>query len=488
MSSIVFQSAKLQAKAIRKRELKPSDLIEAHFDQIDKFNPEINAVIWQDRETAKELAFQMDKEVERGEFRGPLHGIPMTVKESFNISGAPTTWGDPENKNNIAETDSDAVHRLRNAGAIVFGKTNVPLNLVEWQTFNEIYGTTKNPWDLTRTPGGSSGGSAAALSTGMTALEVGSDAGSSIRNPAHYCGVFGMKPTFKVVSSKGQSIYESNSESDISVVGPLARTAEDLKLAFETIEGLRSIETSAFKTNLPKDNRMRLNQFRIGLKLDDKESPVEHDYLIKLQEFVQNLEKVGAKIIRNKTPKLDTERHFMNYLSLVGASDSEHFTQSEINNLISGVNALNNEHVSRICGTRFRGLSISHRDWLKLNLIRNKNRLIFDEFFEDIDILLTPATGSPAFKHDHNGPRYSRFLTINGKEYPEMAQLFWSGYSGVVGLPSVVGPIGQIKGLLPVGYQAIAGHGRDFTALAFAGAVERELGGFTIPSLCHKKS
>ena len=354
MSSIVFQSAKLQAKAIRKRELKPSDLIEAHFDQIDKFYPEINAVIWQDRETAKELAFQMDKEVERGEFRGPLHGIPMTVKESFNISGAPTTWGDPENKNNIAETDSDAVHRLRNAGAIVFGKTNVPLNLVEWQTFNEIYGTTNNPWDVTRTPGGSSGGSAAALSTGMTALEVGSDAGSSIRNPAHYCGVFGMKPTFKVVSSKGQSIYESNSESDISVVGPLARTAEDLKLAFETIEGLRSIETSAFKTNLPKDNRMRLNQFRIGLKLDDKESPVEHDYLIKLQEFVQNLEKVGAKIIRNKAPKLDTERHFMNYLSLVGASDSEHFTQIEINNLISGVNALNNEHVSRICGTRFR--------------------------------------------------------------------------------------------------------------------------------------
>ena len=113
MSSIVFQSAKLQAKSIRQRELKPSDLIEAHFDQIDKFNSEINAVIWQDRETAKELAFQMDKEVERGEFRGPLHGIPMTVKESFNISGAPTTWGDPQNKNNIAKSDSDAVHRLR---------------------------------------------------------------------------------------------------------------------------------------------------------------------------------------------------------------------------------------------------------------------------------------------------------------------------------------------------------------------------------------
>ena len=165
MPSIVFESAKKQALAVRNRTINASDLLEAHFKQIDKYNPKINAVVWQDREAAKELAWQIDKETSMGKFRGPLHGVPVTVKESFNLSGAPTTWGDPCNIDNIDTTDSDAVARFRSAGAIVFGKTNVPLNLVEWQTFNKIYGTTSNPWDQTRTPGGSSGGSAAALAT-----------------------------------------------------------------------------------------------------------------------------------------------------------------------------------------------------------------------------------------------------------------------------------------------------------------------------------
>ena len=483
MSSIVFKSAKQHAIAIQKRSIKAIDLLEAYFEQIDKFNPEINAVIWQDRKAAKEIARQIDKETATGNFRGPLHGVPMTVKESFNLSGAPTTWGDPKNIHNIATTDSDAVARLRSAGAIVFGKTNVPLDLVEWQTFNKIYGTTNNPWDQTRTPGGSSGGSAAALSTGMSALEIGSDAGSSIRNPAHYCGIFGMKPTFKVVSSQGQCIEETHSESDISVVGPLARTAEDLKLAFEAIRGLRAIESTAFKNNLPADDRTKLSQFRIGLKLNDPESPVDNDYLDKLEKFVMNLENAGAKIIRNKLPDIDNELHFMIYLKLVGASDSPHFTKGQINALTKGVRELNNDSVSRICGTRFEGLSLLHRDWINLNKQRNKHRLAFDAYFEDIDILLAPATGTPAFNHDQKGPRYQRFLNINGKKYPEMAQLYWSGYSGVIGLPSVVGPIGLVRGL-PVGYQAIASHGRDFTALAFAESVERELGGFIPPPLC----
>ena len=483
MSSIVFKSAKQHAIAIQERSIKAIDLLEAYFEQIDKFNPEINAIVWQDRKAAKETAWQIDKETATGKFRGPLHGVPMTVKESFNLSGAPTTWGDPKNIHNIATTDSDAVARLRSAGAIVFGKTNVPLDLVEWQTFNKIYGTTNNPWDQTRTPGGSSGGSAAALSTGMTTLEVGSDAGSSIRNPAHYCGVFGMKPTFKVVSSQGQCIEEIHSESDISVVGPLARTAEDLKLAFETIGGLRAIEATAFKNHLPSDDRTKLNQFRIGLKLNDPESPVDNDYLDELEKFVINLENSGAKIIRNKLPNIDNELHFMIYLKLVGASDSPHFTKEQINALTEGVRELNNDSVSRICGTRFEGLSLLHRDWINLNKQRNKHRLAFDAYFEDIDIILAPATGTPAFKHDQQGPRYRRFLNINGKKYPEMAQLYWSGYSGVIGLPSVVGPIGRVRGL-PVGYQAIASHGRDFTALAFAEAVERELGGFIAPPLC----
>ena len=199
----------------------------------------------------------------------------------------------------------------------------------------------------------------------------------------------------------------------------MARTAEDLKLAFETIEGLRGLEATAFKNHLPTDNRTKLSQFRIELKLDDPESPVDNDYLNKLDEFVQKLENAGAKIIRNKIPEFDNGLHFMIYLKLVGASDSAHFTKEEIKKLIDGVKKFNNDRVSRVCGTRFEGLSLLHRDWINLNTQRNRHRLIFDKYFEDIDILLTPATGSPAFEHDQTGPRYRRFLTINDKKYPE---------------------------------------------------------------------
>ena len=354
---------------------------------------------------------------------------------------------------------------------------------MEWQSFNDVYGTTKNPWDQTRTPGGSSGGSAAAIATGMSTLEVGSDIGSSIRNPAHFCGVFGLKPTHKVVSSHGQSIIESHSETDISVAGPLARTVEDLKLGFETLLGLRAIDGSAFKALIPEDNRSRLKEFRIGIKLDDAESPVDQGYLAILEEFVQKLEKAGAGVIRNKTPGVDSTEHYTLYLSLLGAAMSAQVTTKEAKALLDGVKAMNNDHVMRVCGTRYKGLSISHSKWLNLDAKRNLHRLIFDAFFKDVDILITPAAGTPAFEHNQNGPRYSRFLNINGINYPEMAQTFWAGYSGVVGLPSVVGPVGQVNGL-PVGYQGIAGHGRDFTALAFASAVERELGGYKPPPLC----
>ena len=155
-----------------------------------------------DKEYAYREAKIFDEDTVKQNWRGPLHGLPVTVKESFDIKEAPSTWGNPKLKNHKAKADSDVVKRLKKAGAIVFGKSNVPLQLAEWQTFNKVYGTTNNPWDLTRTPGGSSGGSVAALASGMTALEVGSDIGSSIRNPAHYCGVFGLKPTYNVVSTK----------------------------------------------------------------------------------------------------------------------------------------------------------------------------------------------------------------------------------------------------------------------------------------------
>jgi amidase len=199
--------------------------------RIERFNPKLNAIVVFDWDRATSRALKADQALARGEVWGSLHGVPITIKESYDLKDHPTTWGDPELKNNIAPDDDLALQRLEAAGAIVFGKTNVPLRLMDFQSYNEIYGTTNNPWDVTRGPGGSSGGAAAALAAGLTGLELGSDIGGSIRNPAHYCGVYGHKSTFGLVGATRMAAPGNLTRKDLGVYGPLARSAEDLALS-----------------------------------------------------------------------------------------------------------------------------------------------------------------------------------------------------------------------------------------------------------------
>ena len=468
-----------QAQAIADKEISAEELVQSHFDRIDRINPAVNAIIWEDRDNALAEAKACDAEIAASARRGPLQGLPMTVKESYDIKGAPSTWGNPDWRDRIAETDSDAVARLRQAGAIVFGKTNVPLMLADWQSFNDVYGTTNNPWDTGRTPGGSSGGAAAALATGMTALEIGSDIGSSIRNPAHYCGVFGLKPTWNVVSAAGHAIPGALVDTDIAVCGPMARSAADLSVNFDVIAGPNAFERSAWAWAGSADSRKSLSDFRIGLKLNDPACPVDDAYQAVLQDFADRLARAGATVIEQE-PDLDTEAHFTNYLRLLGAAQAMRATEAEIEALAADVAGADDPWIARIMGKRVAGIAMTHREWLNDDNERRHSRRKFDAFFEDFDVLLAPVCASAAFPHDQEGPRYRRKLRINGTDYPENIQLFWSGYSGVVGLPSVVGPAGSV-GRLPVGYQAITGHGTDHTALAFAEAVEREIIGFTPP-------
>jgi hypothetical protein len=197
---------------------------------VEKHNPELNAIIAMDVEGARKRARAADRALGRKQMWGPLHGVPMTIKESYDVVGMPTTWGVPDLKGNLPPRNALAVDRLLGAGVVLFGKTNVPIYLADYQSYNAIYGTTNNPWDLSRSPGGSSGGSAAALAAGLTGIEAGSDIGSSIRNPAHYCGVYGHKPTWGVVPPRGQALPGRLSQTDISVIGPMARGADDLEI------------------------------------------------------------------------------------------------------------------------------------------------------------------------------------------------------------------------------------------------------------------
>ena len=263
-----FASATQLARLVARRDIGVRELLDLYLGRVKRHNPALNAVVVLNAAAARKRADALDQLTgKRSAKLGPLHGVPMTVKESFDVKGLPTTLGFTEHAGSRAKVDGLAVRRLQDAGVVVFGKTNVPVSLADWQSFNPVYGTTSNPWDVSRVPGGSSGGSAAALAAGLTGLEIGSDIGASIRNPAHYCGVYGHKPTFGVASRQGHGLPGSNPHSDISVIGPLARSAFDLETALTAIAGPGDLEARSWSVRLPASQKRSLKDFRVAVML-----------------------------------------------------------------------------------------------------------------------------------------------------------------------------------------------------------------------------
>ena len=475
-----FKSATGIARLIRERKVSAVEVLEHFLARVAKYNPELNAIIWLDLERARVCARAADASLAGGEVWGPLHGVPMTIKESYNVAGSPTTWGDPKLKNNVTATSALAVERLERAGAVLFGKTNVPLLLADNQSYNAIYGTTNNPWDLSRTPGGSSGGSAAALAAGLTGIDAGSDIGGSVRNPAHFCGVFTLKPTWGVVAPKGQALPGSYAYSDISVIGPMARGADDLEVALDAMAGPDEIDAVAWKVDLPACGARSLKDMRIAVKLHDPYCDVETEYVDRLQALVDELAKRGATV-KEAEPKLDTAHLYEVYILLLRAATSARTPDNDVERLRMQGEAIGRGKEPYLDFT-IRANTLPHREWLRLNNERHGLRRTFAAFFEDHDILLCPANVCAAVPHDQAGERWERRIIVNGKQVPTTNSLFWAGYSSLVYLPSTVGPAGMIASRrLPVGYQAIAASGRDRTAIAFSRFVEREIGGFVPP-------
>lgn len=479
MTDLHFKPAHELAAMIRDRKISAVELLDLHLDRQARLDGGINAVIWKDADGARAAARRADDRLASGAAIGPLHGVPGTVKEAFDLAGSPSTWGSVALKDNIAPDDSVVVKRYRDAGAVLYGKTNVPLKLIEWQSFNEVYGTTNNPWDTTRTPGGSSGGSAAALACGFAAVEAGSDIGSSIRNPAHYSGVFGLKPTWGIIPQLGHMPPGWLGDFDIGVMGPLARSAKDLGLFLDVLAGPDDFSDAAWRLDLPADGRRNLKDFRVACKFSDPNCDVDQAYVDALHRFADRLAKAGATV-KEAEPEVDTVRLNEVYFLLLRAAMSPGISDEEIEGWRQDMETPEGQKNLRMLRSRVEGNAMRHQRWLELNSERRHFRRAFDGFFRDWDILLAPVTAGPAFPHDQKGERWQRRLQINGRDMAETDQLFWAGYSGVVHLPSAVGPMDNIDGL-PVGYQAIAGYGRDRTALAFAEAVEEAFGGFTPP-------
>jgi amidase len=340
MLDIPFRSATQLAASIRQKEIGCLELLDLYLRRVERYNSTLNAIIFMDIEAARKRAREADAALAKGEVWGPFHGVPMTIKESYDVVGMPTTWGIPHYKDNYPPAHAVSVDRLLNAGAVLFGKTNVPLNLADWQTFNEIYGTTNNPWDVARVPGGSSGGSAAALAAGLTGLEAGSDIGASIRNPAHYCGVYGHKPTYGIVSIRGQALPGVVAASDISVIGPLARSADDLEVALKVMAGPDDIDGIGWQLCLPEPVKTNLRDYRIAVMYTDAESEVDDEVQDRLRAVTEFLTKNQVHVSDTARPQIDSRQAYQNYIQLLRSATSGRMTPEQFDHSIQAVQSL----------------------------------------------------------------------------------------------------------------------------------------------------
>ncbi len=309
--------------ALANRSVSSRELVDAAIARIEALDPKLNAVVVRDFAAARAAAITADEALARGE-RRPLLGLPMTVKEQFNIAGLPTTWGDPAFKDWRPTEDALVVTRLKAAGAIILGKTNVPLNLTDWQSYNAVYGTTNNPWDLTRTPGGSSGGAAAALAAGFVALELGSDIGGSLRAPAHFCGVFAHKPSLDLVPQRGGGPPGTRPvpfRFDLSVTGPMARTATDLALVLGVVAGPdERWDGIGYRLALPPPRHAALKDFRVLVLDSHPLCPTAGSVTGALNRLAERLGRSGCTVLRTSPLLPDLARTAQLYAELLSAS------------------------------------------------------------------------------------------------------------------------------------------------------------------------
>jgi amidase len=480
MGNLAYRSAKQLASLIRQKKIGCLELLNLYLERIESYNARINAVIFTDIKAARKRARAADRALAKGEIWGSLHGVPMTVKESYDVVGMPTTWGVPEYKDNYPKKNAVVVERLCTAGAVIFGKTNVPLHLADWQTFNQIYGTTNNPWDAARVPGGSSGGSAAALAAGMTGLEAGSDIGASIRNPAHYCGVFGHKPTYGIVTPRGQSLPGVVATTDIAVVGPLARSADDLALALDVIAGPDDIDGAGWRLQLPKPKQKALSDFKVAVVYTDAEAEVDQAVQQRIRALVRFLRKNKAHVSEKARPEIDTREAHRNYIHLLRGATAKGLTSEEFQKNLRVSKRLK-KSAEDYRSQMVRAQAMYHRDWHNFNENRHRMRLAWSDFFRKYDLLLCPAATTTAFPHNQKGERWERMVMVNGKPQPSTTQMFWAGYSCNFYLPATVAPIGLAADGLPVGIQIVGPQYADYTCIHFARLLEREFQGFIPP-------
>ncbi|MGW7383280.1 amidase [Streptomyces sp. NPDC054794] len=478
-----FPTAEELAAALRAGEVTSAELTDEAIARIERDDKAINSICVPDFDRARTAARDADRARARGEDR-PLLGIPVTVKESYDVAGLPTTWGMPPHRTHIPAEDAVQVSRLRAAGAVVLGKTNVPLGLQDVQSFNEIYGTTNNPWDHGRTPGGSSGGSAAALASGFGALSIGSDIGGSLRTPAHFCGVYAHKPTLGLAAHRGMvppSAPALPADLDLAVVGPMARSARDLALLLDVMAGPDPLTLGvAYELTLPPARHERLRDFRVLVLDEHPLIPTGSAVRAGVHRVADALADGGARVERHSPLLPDLAEAATLYTQLWFSSAAASFPVEVYEELRTHAAGLSADDRS-LDAARLRGIVLSHRDWVAANNRRELHRHGWRRLFAEFDAVVCPVTPTPAFPHDHNPDLRARRIDIDGVAYPYLDQLVWAGVATMPGLPATAVPAGRSPEGLPVGVQLIGPMFEDRTPLRLAELLERRIGGFWAP-------
>ena len=485
MSDLGFRSATDLVQAMKAKEVGSRELLDRLLDRVDEHNPQLNAVVTLDVERARVAADAADAATARGEDLGPLHGLPMTVKDAFETEGLLTTCGAPDLADHVPTTDATAVARLKAAGAIVFGKTNTPTYTADLQTWNPVFGTTNNPWDTTRSPGGSSGGSAAALAAGLTPLELGSDIGGSIRNPSHQCGTVGHKPSFGVVPDRGHipGPPGSLSKGDVNVCGPMGRTVEDLILAFDVLAGPDVPDSTGWRLDLPPARTDQVRELRVGAWLEEPALPVAPDVAEVMSVAVDALAAAGVSVDRAARPAVDVAETTHLYEQLVWTVMSADVDADtwELSKAVADAPPTDDEPLLFRGG---RATALRHKDWIALDEARQHQRVAWADLFIDVDVLLCPVFPVAAFPHQVDDDPFgilNRTLAVGDREVAHGELTHWCGVVGVAYLPSTVVPVGFTADGRPVGIQVVADFLRDRTALTAAARISEVLGGFRPP-------
>ncbi|WP_330335678.1 amidase family protein (plasmid) [Streptomyces sp. NBC_00536] len=469
-SALHLAPAYQQVAALRARQISARTLLERLLAHHAKVNPALNAVVTLDADAARAAADRADQYLaQTGRTLGPLHGLPITVKDALEVKGMRTTSGSPDFSNHVPATDADAVALLRAAGAVIIGKTNVPTMCQDIQTSNPIFGKTKNPFADDRTAGGSSGGPAAAVATGLSSIEVGSDLGGSLRLPAAYCGVYALRTSrgaSPIVSTRGHipRLPGWATSSDMLTLGPIARTPADLDLLLGVLAAPAPADGAAWKIELPAPTKTCLSQYRVGIWADDAFCRVDGATRALLDQVLNAVRQAGAQVDASTRPVNfgDSDKLFQRLMYATASATAPDAA------FAADIEAADKIPAGDPSGLFLHSRTMRHRDWLVADETRQKLRAAWADYFTQHDILITPAAPTAAVLDQTSVPVPQRFITVDGAKRGYFEQTAWITLASPVGLPSIVVPVGQSAEGLPMSIQIIGPYLSDRTLIAVA--------------------